>query len=149
MSTAIPIEQRTTSIGDKEIVEVGIDSVADDLRAIFRLFGRTLEISERFGDEAGDLDDLAYEVTINGRSALLYDPDDEFDCDLPQLGADGTWPCREHMRLLIELLRAAFPPVDGATWQLANLDEDFPLLVATRDEMMAYVEAGYAVYDFD
>ena len=140
-----PIE---ITVDDKQLLEEGIESIADELRAAFATYGRRPEISERFAD--GDV----HEVTIGAETAAIADWSDEdfdMDCDLPRLGG-GTWPCRTHLSVMIRLLRAALGErPDGATWQLSNFDEHFTLFIATRGhvETAARSANDEVIYDFD
>ena len=136
------------TVGDKQLLEEGIESIADELGAAFASCGRRLEVSERFTDSD------VHEVTIGPESAIIADwSDDGFDmdCDLPRVGG-GTWPCRTHMAVMIRLLRAALGELpDAATWQLCNFDETFTFFIATRDQVETAAKSSKheAIYDFD
>ncbi len=136
------------TVGDKQLLEQGIESIVDELRAAFATYGRHPEISERF------VDSDVHEVTIGAETAPIADWSDEgfdMDCDLPLLGG-VTWPCRTHLSVMIRLLRAALGELpDAATWQLSNFDEYFTFFIATRKqiELAARSDNNEAIYDFD
>ena len=136
------------TVGDKQLLEEGIESIADELRAAFASYGLRVEVSECWADTD------VHEVTIGTETAVIADWSDEgfdMDCDLPLVGG-GTWPCRTHLSVMVRLLRAALAVrPDAATWQLSNFDEHFTFFIATRDDVEAAARAAdnEAIYDFD
>lgn len=136
------------TVGDKQRLEEGIESLADELRAAFASCGRHLEVSER------STDNDVHEVTIGPETAAIADWSDEgfdMDCDLPLVGG-GTWPCRTHLAVMIRLLRAALGELpDAATWQLCNFDENFTFFIAKRNQIETAAKSNEyeTIYDFD
>ena len=133
--------ERTMYIGDKDLVEDGIEAIADDLVRIFAAAGIEIGITEIIEDNGDEERQVA---TIGSVEAVLVD----FGEDALAWDESGA---RTHMVRVLRAIRSAYgTSSDGAAWQLANLDEDFVFVLVTPEELGDWkmdTDSGWVILD--